>query len=120
MRRAGDRLMTILAWALWLVSLAFAGLYGTWMTWAIVGTSLALIATVLFLLIPGTRGSRIGIALVLMGFAALPYTRLSEPSKPTSPSSLCSPSFFTTATGAPSSRPHLPSPSTTLSSAGWR
>ena len=35
------------------------------------GPALALIATALLYLIPGTKGSRIGIALVLMGFAAL-------------------------------------------------
>ena len=71
MRQTGDRMMTSLAWTLWLVSLGFAFLHGTWMIWATAGTSLALIATTLLLLMPGTKGSRIGIALVLMGFAAL-------------------------------------------------
>ena len=71
MRRTGDRIMTSLAWTLWIVSLGFASLYGTWLVWAVFGTGLALIATALLLLIPGTKGSRIGIALVLMGFAAL-------------------------------------------------
>ena len=70
-RIKGDRIMTAICWALWLISLGFATLFGTWLVWAVCATSLALIASALTFFVPGTRGSRIGIGLVFMGFSAL-------------------------------------------------
>ena len=71
MRLKGDYIMTALAWGLWLVSFGFAFLHDTWIEWAVFATALACAASALLLLIPGTRGSRIGMAMILMGFSAL-------------------------------------------------
>ncbi len=70
-RLRGDRLILGLSCILWFISLGFATLYGEWIAWAVCATALVIIVALLFYFIPGTRGSRIGIGLCLVGFAAL-------------------------------------------------
>lgn len=70
-RRRADNLMLTLIWALWLVSLA-AGYHHDdgWLA-LIVGSVLAIAATLLKALFHGTRPVRIGYAVILLAFAAL-------------------------------------------------
>ena len=70
-RRKGDRMMAAVSWLLWVISCGLATIYQTWLVWAVWATALALGATALAWLVPGTRSSRIGMSFVLMGFAAL-------------------------------------------------
>ena len=63
--------MVGLCCTLWFISLGFAALHDEWVVWGICATLLVIIPGLLFFLVPGTRGSRIGIGLCLMGFAAL-------------------------------------------------
>jgi methyl-accepting chemotaxis protein len=66
-----DRIMCGVCWFLWVVSLAFAPIHGTWLVAIAVATPLALAATLLTLYAPGTRASRIGIGLIFMLFSSL-------------------------------------------------
>jgi methyl-accepting chemotaxis protein len=67
----GDRIMTGVAWALFLLGLCVAPVYGTWGVALSVGLGLALAMQAARLLWPGRRITRAVAGMVLMGFSAM-------------------------------------------------
>lgn len=66
-----DRVMLPLLWGLFLMSLFLAPWYGTWsLAWTF-GLAFALVPTVLIVVMPGSRASRLSVATAFMLFCAL-------------------------------------------------
>lgn len=70
-RRRADRLILVLIWSLWGISLAVGYLNENVVQGAIVATALACLSSVLTLLFPGALLLRLSSAFVLMAFSAL-------------------------------------------------
>jgi methyl-accepting chemotaxis protein len=69
--REGDRIMTVVVWCLFVLSLALAASHDTWFLALIVGLGLALASTAAAVLLPARRATRLLNAVVFMGFSAL-------------------------------------------------
>jgi len=67
----GDKIMTVVCWALFLFSLALAPWHDTWIPALLVGLPAAIIPTVLAKLLPGNRVTRFAMATSFMAFCAL-------------------------------------------------
>lgn len=70
-RRRADRLILVLIWSLWGISLGVGYMNENIVQGAVVGTSLASLSTLLTLLFPGALLLRLSSAFVLMAFSAL-------------------------------------------------
>jgi methyl-accepting chemotaxis protein len=66
-----DQIMVGVLWLLWLVSLGFAFLHGTWLLWAILGTSISLSGTGIWRYAQASLASRLAMGLGFMFYAAL-------------------------------------------------
>ena len=66
-----DRLMSYVLFFLWVASFGFAWLHGTWLLWAIAGTSISAGATLVARVWPGSLASRLTMAAGLMLYSAL-------------------------------------------------
>jgi methyl-accepting chemotaxis protein len=66
-----DQIMVGVLWLLWVVSLGFAFLHGTWLLWAILGTSISLSGTGVWRYAPASLASRLTMGLGFMLYAAL-------------------------------------------------
>ena len=67
----GDKMMTVVCWLLWLAALCFAPWHGEWTAALVVGTPMALIATVLCSTCRGRLITRLSIAAIFMIFSGL-------------------------------------------------
>ncbi|WP_368540927.1 methyl-accepting chemotaxis protein [Enterobacter soli] len=70
-RQRADRLMLVLIWALWCVSLGVGYMNDSLTQGAIVGTVLAALSTLIAILLPGSLLLRLSFAFVLMAYSAL-------------------------------------------------
>ncbi|WP_353144319.1 methyl-accepting chemotaxis protein [Enterobacter sp.] len=70
-RRRADRLILVLIWSLWAISLGVGYINENILQGAIVGTSLACLSTLLTMVFPGALLLRLSSACVLMAFSAL-------------------------------------------------
>ncbi|MBB1202723.1 methyl-accepting chemotaxis protein [Enterobacteriaceae bacterium 89] len=70
-RRRADRLILMLVWLLWLVSLALGLLKGQWLLALVAGALLTAISTISCLVLPGKLLTRLIFAFVLMAWSAL-------------------------------------------------
>jgi methyl-accepting chemotaxis protein len=70
-RILGDRIMTCVAWSLFVLALALAPIYGTWREAIFCGLALAIVHQVLMLAMPGSRLTRVASAFIFMCFSAL-------------------------------------------------
>lgn len=70
-RARGDRIMAGVCVFLWLLSLAFVLVYGSWIPWLAVATPFTLIALLIASLLPGTQFARTSLAVLFMAFSAL-------------------------------------------------
>jgi methyl-accepting chemotaxis protein len=66
-----DQIMVGVLWLLWLVSLGFCFLYGTWMLWAVAATAISTVGTLLWKLAPASVATRLTIAASFMVYSAL-------------------------------------------------
>jgi methyl-accepting chemotaxis protein len=69
--REGDRIMSAVAWAMFVLSLVLASFHDTWFLAFTVGLGLALASSTMGFLLPARRATRMANAVVFMGFAAL-------------------------------------------------
>ena len=70
-RAKGDRIMIVVCWLMWALSLSFAPMHDTWMAAGVIGTLLAGVVTLLGLSRPGRLSTRLAAALAFMGLSAL-------------------------------------------------
>jgi methyl-accepting chemotaxis protein len=69
--REGDRVMSVVAWAMFVLSLVLASFYDTWLLAFTVGFGLGLVSSAMGFLLAARRATRIANAVIFMGFAAL-------------------------------------------------
>ena len=66
-----DQVMVGVLWLLWPVSLGFASLYGNLLLWAVAGTMISGLGTLVWRFNPGTLLTRLTMAVCFMSYAAL-------------------------------------------------
>lgn len=66
-----DQIMVAVLWLLWLVSLGFVFLYGTWMLWALLGTSLSIIGTLMWRFATASLATQLYMGISFMLYSAL-------------------------------------------------
>ena len=67
----GDKIMTVVCWALFLFTMSLAAWHDTWVPAMVVGLPAAIVPTLLAKLLPGSRLTRFAMATAFMTFCAL-------------------------------------------------
>lgn len=71
LRAEADQLMVAVLWLLWLVSLGFAFLHGTWGLWLLAATGLSGAGTLAWRSAPGSLATRLAMGALFMAYSAL-------------------------------------------------
>lgn len=66
-----DQVMTGVLWLLWLVSLGFSFLNGSWLLWALAATAISVLGTLAWRLAPASLGTRLTMGFCFMAYSAL-------------------------------------------------